>query len=163
MPRRKLLQLHEESLAAEAAEALEDMPALQPGTGNLYLWLMEEIAWDNMGWNRAQEAARAAVLDLLAAVRHGSLPEDLFTLAGIGATGHLAKNAKRDAERRLLQELKMPEPYHFKVDFIDPRSNKEELVQHETASILLQDYMSHFEEHWGDHFQTTFAAKNHEL
>ena len=54
----------------------------------------------------------------------------------------------------------MPEPYHFKVDFIDPRSNKEELVQHETASILLQDYMSHFEEHWGDHFQTTFGTED---
>ena len=157
MPRRKLLQLHEESLAAEAAAALEDMPALQPGTGNLYLWLMEEIAWDNMGWNRAQEAARAAVLDLLAAVR------PFHTGWHRSYTGHQAKNAKRDAERRLLQELKMPEPYHFKVDFIDPRSNKEQLVQHETASILLQDYMSHFEEHWGDHFQTTFAAKNHEL
>ena len=51
-----------------------------------------------------QEAARACLLDILAAVEHGYLPEDLVTLAGIGCTGHLPKNAKRDAERRLLQD-----------------------------------------------------------
>ena len=61
MRRKKLLHLHEEKLAEEATAALEGLPALQPGTGRLYLWLMKAISWDNMGWVKAPEAARAAV------------------------------------------------------------------------------------------------------
>ena len=94
-------------LAAEAAAALEDLPAVKPGSGRFYLWLMEAIAWDNLGWSRAQEAARACLLDILAALREGYLPEDLVTLAGIGATGHHVKNVKRDAELRLQGELQI--------------------------------------------------------
>ena len=160
MPRKKLLHKHYDMLAAEAAAALEDLPAVKPGSGRFYLWLMEAIAWDNLGWSRAQEAARACLLDILAALREGYLPEDLVTLAGIGSTGHQAKNAKRDAEIRLLEDLKMPEPYPFKVDCIDPRSDKEALVECHTASLLLQDYMSYYEEHWEDHFRTTFGTND---
>ena len=77
MPRRKVLHQHGDKLAAEAAAALEHLPAMQPGTGRLYLCLMEAISWDNMGWARAQEAARACLLDILAALEHCYLPEDL--------------------------------------------------------------------------------------
>ena len=82
-------------LAAEAAAALEDLPAVKPGSGRFYLWLMEAIAWDNLGWSRAQEAARACLLDILAALRNNCIYQ---------------------------------------------RSDKEELVEVETASIPLQDY-----------------------
>ena len=101
MPRRKLLQRHEDCLAAEAPAALEDLPAMQPGSGYVFPVLTQAIGWDNLGWARAQEVARATLLEILAAIRHKTLPEDLVTMAGLGASGNACQNAKRDAGRRL--------------------------------------------------------------
>ena len=80
-----------------------------------------QVSWKNMSWQDAQECARAGMQD----IEKGTVGADLAKMASLGGFGATPKNAKRDAERRILKyRPQVPEPYIFDVFCVDPKSDK---------------------------------------
>jgi hypothetical protein len=143
-------QLEKESgrkkVALEKAQGLEKPAGPQSGLANLLLHL-----WSS-GILSATMVRQVAHLAMEAGASHN----DLQKLASAGNWGRQSGNIHRQIMNKLCPHVMLPEPFHIKVECIDPKTS---LEKEDWAAVFLPHLQfAHLGEHYPEFFNKTFCC-----
>ena len=133
-------------MALEKAQGLEKPAGPQSGLANLLLHL-----WSS-GILSATMVRQVAHLAMEAGASHN----DLQKLASAGNWGRQSGNIHRQIMNKLCPHVMLPEPFHIKVECIDPKTS---LEKEDWAAVFLPHLQfAHLGEHYPEFFNKTFCC-----